>query len=430
MNQEKEFTEQNFIPGSRIELDPVSQTYAAMNNDTSPGTFRLSAHLKECINREILQKAVNDLIRRLPFLSGHLRRGFFRYHIKTHAYPPKIEPAKDFPSFGRCHKKGRDNLLRVYYGEKSITVETTHIVCDGRSLVKITTALLARYFELLGAPIDKSEIIDCTGTMQPEEIPDAFAKQVAAMSPKEAKDTFRRWAAEQNSGKYKPAYRFGNPQPANSRIVTGKFDATKIKSAAKEHGATVSEFILAHIFRAVAKERAGRGSIKPITVMLPVDFRAFFPVETLRNFVMGKIIIIPETDDFSEMLRQTKSQFEEIDATFSSDIIVGFTKFSEYMRFIPLPIKKMLMRLMKRLSAALLTSTFSNLGLVKLPPEIEKQVETLEFACCPETELYVFSCVTFGNTLVITASINVEDAEAPELLMRDLDFAHIDINNS
>jgi len=399
-------------PGSRIELDPVGQFYAATISDDCPSTFSVFAHLRECVNPVILQKAVNDLIRRLPFLSGHLRQGFFRYYIEICAQPLRIEPERDIPTFGRCHKKGRDRLLRVFYGERSFKIETTHIVCDGRSLARILSALLTRYFELLGMTMDKSEIIDCSGAMRAEEVENAFARHVSAMQPKEAKDAFQRYVAAQSSSMSKAAYRFGPSQPAAAHIISKRFDAAKIKAAAKERGATVSEFILAHVFKAIAEERKGRGSADPIAAMLPVDYRTFFPCETLTNFAMGKAILMPETDDFSETLRQIKSQFEKIDAAWVSDDIAGFAKIASFMRFIPVLVKRRLLRLMKRSAAAGYTTTFSNLGLVKLPAEIEARLEMLEFAFCPDTEQepYAFACVTVGNALVLTAAIGAKES--------------------
>ena len=412
--------------GSRLELDPVAQYYAATINDTCPGTFNVSARLKEMVNPEILQKAVNDLIRRLPFLSGQLRSGFFRHYIELLDSPPQIVPSKDVTSFGRCHKKGRDNLLKVLYGERHFTVETTHIVCDGRSLAKIVSALLVRYFGLSGVSIDKSEVIDCSGQMRPEETEDAFTSHISNIDPKEAQDIFKRYVATQSKNKPKEAYRFGDSHPAASRIVSKQFDAAKIKATAKEHGATVSEFILAHIFMAIAEERKNHKSKKPIAVMLPIDYRTFFPHETLTNFAMGKVILMPETEDFSEILRQIKWQFEEINASYASDDIIGFAKVSRLMRFIPLLIKKRLLKAMKRSIADGFTSTFSNLGFVRLPAEIEERIETLEFAFCPDTEQesYAFSCITIGNALMLSAAIAVEGADATDKLMQTLDKLH------
>ena len=407
---------------NHFELDSVAQFYAAAISDTCPGTFSISARLKENVNPEILQKAVNDLTRRLPFVNGQLQGRFFRQYIEILNSPPQIMPVKDIASFGRCHKKGRDSLLRVLYGAKHFTVETTHIVCDGRSLTKITTALLARYYELLGITAGKNEIIDFAGKMQPEEIENAFERHVADFNPKEVQNIFMRYSAAQKENKIKEAYHFGDSCPAVSRIVSKKCDAAKLKTAAKAHGATVSEFILAHIFIMIAEERKRHGSTKPIAVMLPVDYRTFFPSETLTNFAMGKVIHMPETDEFSAMLRQIKSQFEAIDANYVSDDIVGFTKILRLTKFIPLPIKKRLFKAMKRSASAGHTTTFSNLGLVKLPAEIEVHLEALEFAFCPDSERepYVFSCVTVGNALVLTAAIATEGVDTADRLMEVL----------
>jgi len=407
----------------RFELGPVAMFYAATINDICPGTFSITAWLTENVKPEILQRAVNDLIRRLPFISGQLQSGFFRHYIKMHENPMQIVPVKDLISFGCCHKKGRDSLLRVLYGERHFTVETTHIVCDGRSLTKIVKALLVRYFELLGIVVDKSDIIDCAGQIRPEEIEDAFLRYVSAMDSNEVKAIFRRYATAQNENKPKETYHYRKSQPSASRIVSKKFEVTKIKAAAKERDATVSEFILAHIFMTIAEERKNIGSTKPISVMIPVDYRSFFPSETLTNFAMGKVIHMPETDEFAKILTGIKSQFNEINSASASDDIVGFTKISRIMGLIPIPIKKQLLKAMKNSAAAGFTASFSNLGIVRLPAEIEECLETLEFAFCPDTERepYAFSCITLGNTLVFTIAIAAEVTDIADKLMQTLE---------
>jgi len=402
--------EQNSIPTNRILLDPVAQFYVATLNDTCPGTFSISAHLKEDVNPIILQNAVNDLIDRLPFLNGNIKQSFFHVYNEMQVQPLQIENVNDFSTFGTCHKPGRDKLFRVYYNENGFKLETTHIVCDGRSLVKIMTALLARYFELLGVTVDKSGIIDCNGNIQDEELENAFEKYSSAMLPEEAKAAFTRYTASQNSGKPKVVYQRRGFQPIDSRIITGKYDTEKIKTAAKRFNVTVTELITAYIFKVVAEEREEQKSTNPISLMLPIDFRTFFPSKTLTNFTQGKIIYMPESDDFSEILRQIKLQFEKITTAGVSDDIIGFNKIFSFIKFIPLPIKKRLLKLIKRSASAGNTTIFSNLGLVKLPAGIEERLDMLEFALCPETEseFYSFSCVTIGNTLALTVSTGVE----------------------
>ena len=56
------------------------------------------------------------------------------------------------------------------------------------------------------------------------------------------------------------------------------------------------------------------------------------------------------------------------------------------------------------------TTTFSNLGLVRLPKEIEERVEMLEFVLGDEPgSPYAFACVAVGDALTLTTTVSVED---------------------
>jgi len=411
---------QKIEPKMRIKLDPVGQFYAAAITREEPGTFYVSAHLKERLDTKILQEAVNDIMRRLPFLNGRLRRGFFWHYREIFAEPPQIAPASDFPAFSYFHDKGKGHMLRVLYGERHFLVETTHCLCDGRALAKITCALLARYFELLGMAFDKGEIIDCSGVMQDGEAEDAIARHAGTLKAKETMDILKRYGEEQKANQNNAVYSFGLSKPTAARVITKKIDLGKIKLVAKAHGATVSEYILAQIFAAIAGERASRGGKQPISVMLPVDCRSLLPTKTLLNFAAGKTIAMPETDDFSEMLKSLKQQFAQIDADFALGSIVGLTFVLGLTRFLPLSIKKLI--LAKVFRSLNIAATFSNLGVVRLPKEIEDRLEMLEFVICPpKQEPYNFSCITTGDMLTFTAIVGVEGTDIADNVMQALE---------
>lgn len=387
-----------------IELDLLGQFFASIVDDKQPGGFSITAHLKEPVQPEVLQQAVNDLMRRLPFLCGRLRRGFFWFYHEVLAESPQIIPISGSPVFSDYYNRGNGHVLRVLYGEKYFKVETLHSICDGGGLIKIISALLLRYFELLGIKADKTEIVDCAGAFQQEEIEDAY-KRFADFKLK----TFG-----VNAPKAK-AFHPDSPRAPAQRVITQKFDADKIIVMAKEHNTTITEYILAHIFMAIAKERAALHSKKPIIMMVPINCRSFFPTKTFRNFLCGATIIMPETEDFSEMLQQIHQQFACIDKDLVQRKITGLQKLYKFARFSPIIIKGWIMKIIQRSQAGGLTSGFSNTGLIKLPKEIESRIDMLEFILGLEHDMpYFFSCITIGNTLALTTTIATENIDIAE----------------
>lgn len=156
-----------------MEIDVIGQYYTSINNSKQPGVFALSVYLKEEINPKILQQAANDLIHRLPFLNGRVKKSFFDYQYEFLRTLAKIEPDDQEPLFCDYYNKGDRHMIKIVYGRQHFTVKTTHSICDGRGLLRFTTSLIVRYFELLGLNADKGGVIDCNGKFATEEAEDA-----------------------------------------------------------------------------------------------------------------------------------------------------------------------------------------------------------------------------------------------------------------
>ena len=390
----------DFSPGTRIELDSVGRYYTLVSSPENPGTFGATAHLRETVDPAVLQSAVNGIMLRLPFLNVRIRRGFIWYYHEVMAEPPRILPATDYPLPCSYFEKDKGHVLRILYGEKHFTMEVLHSICDGRSLMKIIAAVVIRYFELLGVEFDKTGIIDSGEEVRAEEAEDAYArfadykKTVSLME--------------------KTGYALDYSRPATARTLCHKFDAGKIRTAAKTYGLTISEYILSHIFMAVDKERTERKGNKPISIMLPIDCRGFYHSESLRNFVTFTTITISKTGDMAETARQIREQFAAINADSVMGTINSQQKLIKLGRFIPCGLKTFGLRIADKLGFGGngLSTTFSNIGLVKLPKEIEERVDMMEFTLCPEPRTpYAFGCVTVGNALALTATVTVEGEE-------------------
>ncbi len=384
-------------------LDPVGLYYAAVTSRDHPATFSISAHLSEPVVPHALQEAVNDLMRRLPFLSGRLRRGFFEYYHELLADPPMVVPTRNGHTFSAYFETGTEHVLRILYGERHVAVEALHSICDGRGLTKVVSALLVRYFEILGIATDQAGLIDWSEAPRPQEAEDAFSRY-ADVKATDAPTRLTTTSAD------RAAYHFDFSQPAPARFVTQKFNLTKVRSAAKRHDATIGEYVLAHIFRAIAHDRAARGRKEPITASVAVDCRRFFPSDTYRNFVSDKSIVMPETEDFAAMVAQLRRQFMQIDADLVHGDINASQKLRANTRFLPRVATKPIGRMLERSGLRGLTTTFSNLGLVRLPKPVEERVELLEFVFngLPGSP-YAFACIGVGDVLTLTTTVRVED---------------------
>lgn len=395
-----------------MEIDVIGQYYTSINNGKQPGVFALSVYLKETVNPKILQQASDDLMRRLTFVNGRLKYGFFHYKYEVLKILAKVEPDSNEPLFCDYYNKGSRHMIKIVYGQQHFTVKATHSICDGRGLSKITSALIVHYFELLGVDVDKDDIIDCKGKFKLEEAEDA-PKRFITEPPK---------INRKKTPSKSEIYRIKYSKTSTQQVLSKSFDVGKIKAAAKAFDVTISQFILSHIFRIIAKKRDAEGEKGQITGNVQIDCRNFFPSKTLRSFVVDTTIIMPQNRDFSEMTRQIKNQFNEITKDCVQGKLYEYQKMYQGARYIPRVIKTLFMKRITRLEGARVTTGISNLGLIKLPTEIEYRIERLEFPIAIEQEFSnFFSCVTIGNTLTLTATFQEEGRGIVEEVMKTME---------
>ena len=394
-----------------MELDPIGQYYASVITPKHPGQFMLSAYLNEAVDPKILQQSVNDVIKRLPFLCGRLKSKFFSYHHELLSSPPQIVWMGETYTFTDYYNKGEKHVLRVLYEERNITVEVIHSIVDGRGLSAVMQALLIRYFELSGIDFDKGDMISCTDQFQTEEWENAYLRFYDPSKDKSGRIT----------KKYQEAYHYKGTTPKSINVMLKSFDLTAVKQAAKVHGATISEYITAQIFFAFAEERNKNGSNKPITMLIPIDCRTFFPTKTLRSFVDSTTITMPETDDISVMVTGIREQFEKINMEFIQVNINEFQGLVNKGQFLPRVLKKWLLRRFENSEGGGLTTVFSNIGKVSLPLEIEAQIEKIAFVIdAGEKDMPVtFASATIGNILTLAITLCMEsDALVQEIVKR------------
>ena len=394
-----------------MELDLIGQYYASIINPRQTGVFALTVYLKEVLNPQILQEAVNDLMRRLPFLNGRLKRGFLHYKYEGLTEPPQVKRESRESLFCDYYNRDSGHMIGIVCGDRHFTVRTTHSICDGRGLSKVTRALIVRYFELLGVEANHGDIMDCAQAFQGEEAENAYERFV---NPS-AKSNVERGIAKLK------AYHPKSAKSAPQHVLTQVLDSGEMNEKAKAHGVTITAYLLAQIFCEVAKERDAKGDKRPITAMLPIDCRSFFPSKTLRSFVSSETITMPETEDFADMLQQISAQFQKINKDSIQADIDELQNLYHSTRYVPRVLKTWFMKVIARSESTEQTTGLSNLGRITLPQEIACRVDWMEFSISLEQDTpYFFSCVTHGNALAFTASFREEGRMLVDAVMSRL----------
>ncbi len=394
-----------------IRLDNAAKIYPAAKSRKWIALFRLSATLKEPVDPQILAQAQKSVLARFYTFSLKLRRGLFWYYLEENEGAPDVQPDVANPCVRIKFKQNKGFGFRVRYHQKRIAVEIFHVLTDGTGGLVFLKTLVAEYLRLkYGADIPRgADILDCTLPPLPEESEDSFVHYATGIT---------RSRAEENAFCIR-----GTDEPAGFvNVVTGSIPVGDLLTRAREKGVTLTEYlasvlilsILALQQHYVRRKRKWR----PVKVSVPVNLRRFFPTHTLRNF---SSYVNPGVDprygeySFDEVLVAVHhfmgSEVNEkfLSAKFSTNVK---TEQNKLLRATPLFLKNIMMKIVFQMVGERKTSTtFSNLGPVRLPPAMEAYVGAIGFMLGPLSRNRV-SCgaVTYKDTLRLSFTRRIKES--------------------
>ena len=136
-------------------------------------------------------------------------------------------------------------------------------------------------------------------------------------------------------------------------------------------------------FMTEAAHAASDESRGDISIQVPVNMRKFCPSKTLRNFAMYCSVRTPwaEAGEAERLLPDiTRQLSERASETAMRGMLASTAEMVRLLGRVPLAVKRPAARIAYGfLGERAFTSTLSNLGAAKLPPEVEAHVENLDF---------------------------------------------------
>ena len=363
---------------SWLPLDNAAKIYPPAQTSSWNALFRVSATLDEEIDREALKTALARVLKRFPNFAMRLRRGFFWYYLDSLSRVPEIQDDVQNPCARMDFKENGGFAFRVRVYGRRIAVEIFHVITDGAGGLSFLKTLVAEYLEIKhGIRIQRSgDILDCNDEPSREELADGYLTHAGPHAVPEPAHN---------------AYRLRGTRDRDFlRVTTGVIESAEIAARAKAHGVTVTEYLVTVLLFAAAdvKRRDGRlfGRNKPIIISVPVNLRKMFGCNTLRNFAnYANVGLDTRLGDytFEEAVRVVHHQLRlgtdrhVMAAKVASN--VGIER-NVLMRLVPRVIKNPIMSAAYRMEGDRKnTTSISNLGLVRMPPEMEAHVGRMDF---------------------------------------------------
>lgn len=376
-------------------LDDAAKIYPLSIKHDQMAVFRLSVYLKEKVVPELLQIALTFTVKRFPSFATTVKKGFFWHYLDTAKRRFKVEPETDIPCKPLDISLSGSQSFRVLYYNNRISVEYFHILTDGTGGMLFLKTLTAEYLRLLGANIPFADgILNINDTPSREEMANEFPR-----AEKTEKSGFIDKSAVQMSGK------LSKIKPC--RIIHFKLNASKLKKTTKEYNATVTAYIIALMF--IAGKSATDEIEGSINIQVPVNMRKFYPSKTVRNFSMYCGIRLPLTEitDTESIIPEITRQLNVKASKSAMNKMMNATNgLVNILRYIPLFIKAPVAHIVYGfLGDKIFSNTLSNLGVVKLPSEMARYIESMDFVLGTGiTNRASCAMVTFGNTATLSIS--------------------------
>lgn len=128
-------------------LDGSGIIYAALTSKRSPNVFRYSAELKDKIDKNSLQRALDEALTIYPNYNVYLKKGFFWYYLQES--DTKIKVMDDYlPVCHNLFSSENSKLFRISVNKNKVNFEVSHILTDGRGGVEFFKLLLSNYVKI------------------------------------------------------------------------------------------------------------------------------------------------------------------------------------------------------------------------------------------------------------------------------------------
>ena len=370
-------------------LDNAAKLIPSTMAGADTRVFRIVCELREEVDPDILQRALEETLKEFPYMNCCLRKGIFWYDRDELPGCERVRE-EDIPALKALYIPGKKNFLyRVSYFCKRINVEIFHVLSDGTGGYMFIQSLVTNYLILrhnLDGCLSRSDRSSVT-----EKQLDAFSKYYEKGERKKRNSLREMFPVK--------AYQIRGIQDANleEHLLEGTVSVREILHVAHENHVTIGILTTSLWIEAILKEMKHSEYNRPIVVSVPVNLRQFFPSETSRNFFgviqvayyagnydgSLKSIIDPVSREFTEQLTE-----ENVRKTMNS---YSALEHNLAVRVIPLFIKNMALQgIAYRMNTGVTTSV-SNVGVVKLPAEMAPYVEKFSsFMACKT----VFLCVS------------------------------------
>lgn len=379
-----------------LKLDNAAKIFPPNTNEKDTKVFRFVCELKEQIDKDTLQKALDKALPFFPVYQSVLRRGLFWYYFDSTEAKPEVVEEYKLPCSMLYHP-GRKNLLfEVSYYNRRINLEMYHALTDGTGALGFLKTIVYYYLIL------KHEE-DFVNKLPHPDIDASFSQKMD--------DSFlKHYSGDKKLDRIKitRAYHITGRRSLDNRmkIVEGILSVKEVLELAHRYDTTMTVFLTALYIKAIHMDMPARSMKNPVVLTVPVNLRTYFPSVTARNFfttISIRYHFAKNSDKLEDIIAAVKEAFakELTQEKLRTHINrLSALEHNAFMRVIPLVLKDYILRFANHLSDRGITATLSNIGKISISKELVPYIEL--FDCFTSARRPQIAMCSFGDELVIS----------------------------
>ena len=373
-------------------LDNAAKLFSATSNKKDTRVFRFFCVLKEEVDPEVLQEALDKTVVTYPVFLSVMRKGLFWHYLEKSRLRPVVRRECKEPCSTLYIRDKKELLFEVTYYGRRINFEVFHALTDGTGATEFLRELVKNYLFLVHRDEGLTDValLDENVTIQDQEN-DSFSQYYTKVKKKKKK---------------KPkAFQLRKPRKEIGRLQVNEavLSVKEVLARSRELGVSMTVFLTTVYLLAIHQEMTKQQEKHPVVLMVPVNLRKFFPSESMLNFFnwiepgyhFGK-----GDGSFGDVLEHVKEYFaEELTTERVAEHMNELIELEMHpiLRLAPLELKNLGIKAGARYAERDVTAIFSNMSAVKMPAEYEPYIERFGvYTSTPKMELCMCS---FGDKL-------------------------------
>jgi len=412
------------MPVEWTRLDNAAKIFPPNTNEKDTKVFRFACELKEDVDKDILQVALDNTMLLFPMYNVILRRGIFWYYFEHTELKPEVTEESELPCSALYIPNRKNLLFRVTYYKKRINLEIYHALADGTGALAFLKTLVYYYITIKHKEDfgDKLPRLDYDASFT-QKMDDSFLRNYDG---DKRLDRIRLNKAYHIKGRRSIDNRL--------RVIEGCMSARQVLELAHKYDTTLTVYLTSLFIKAIYMDMPARARKLPVVLSIPVNLRNYFPSVTARNFFAAINIgydFGKNSDKLEDIISSVKESFSR---ELTSDKLkrhinkLSALEHNTFMRIVPLVIKDYVLRFASYLADRGVTAALSNIGRVTVSEELAPYINM--FDCFTSVRRPQVCMLSFNDKLVISFASPYTSTDIQKNFFRMLSEAGVDITIS